>query len=45
MYFAFTAEFVWFWSAAETPKAKSELTGRGEGHFGLLAYTPTGLVN
>ncbi len=42
MYFAFTAVFVWFRSAAEAPKAKSESAGAIKGYFGLLAdcYIP-----
>ncbi len=34
MYFAFTAGFVRFRSAAEAPGAKSELAGQVEGYFG-----------
>ncbi len=36
MYFTFTAGFVWFRSAAVAPRAKSNLAGHVEGHFGLF---------
>ncbi len=36
IYFAFTAVFIGFRSAAEAPGAKSELAGQVEGYFGLL---------
>ncbi len=38
LYFAFTAVFVWFWSAAEAPKAKSESAEQVEEQNGLFLF-------
>ncbi len=45
MYFAFTAGFVKFRSAAKAPRAKSELAGAYEGHFGHFGLLPLQEVN